>query len=309
LQGSNDGTTWTTVDQQSGQSFSDRGQTKQYTVADPQAFSNYRLNVTKNGGADIVQLGELELADPAVPTPIPADGPYVGWARDRNSDGTWAGGFSPSTQQGFVEGTSAQYTWMVYSDVLTLAQKMGGNATAVERLDAFFRNPDGTFDLSAAKGTRFDVGNEPDIQTPYLYNYFGAAYKTQETVKAIIDTKWNASTGGIPGNDDAGTMSSWYVLSALGLYPTVPTRAELALTTPLFPHAVVHLGSGRDLTIDAPQTASAHYIKGLKVNGRSTTHAWLPARTVTGGGHLTYALSTVPSLTWGSGPHDAPPQN
>jgi predicted alpha-1,2-mannosidase len=309
LQGSNDGTTWTTVDQQTGQSFDERGQTKEYTVADPQAFTHYRLNVTANGGAPIVQLGELELADPAVATPVPADGPYVGWMRDRNRDGTWANGFSPSTQDGFVEGTSAQYTWMVYSDVLTLAQRMGGNDVATNRLDAFFRNPDGTFDLSATKSTRFDATNEPDIQTPYLYNYFGDAYKTQETVKAIIDTKWNSGTGGIPGNDDAGTMSAWYVLSALGLYPTVPTRAELALTTPLFPRAQVRLGSGRRLTIDAPGTESAHYVQGLKVNGKATTKAWLPARTVTTGGHLVYALSTAPSHTWGSGPGDAPPQN
>jgi predicted alpha-1,2-mannosidase len=244
-----------------------------------------------------------------VPTPVPSDGPFTGWMRDRYADGTWAPGFSPSTGTGFVEGSSAQYTWMVYSDVTTLAQKMGGNATALERLDAFFRNPDGTFDLSAKKPTRFDATNEPDIQTPYLYNYLGSAYKTQETVKAIVDTKWSNGTGGIPGNDDAGTMSAWYVFSALGLYPTVPTRAELALTTPLFPRAVVRLGSGLPLIIDAPGTESAHYVQGLRVNGRKTTKAWLPARTVTTGGILTYALSTAPSRTWGSGPTDVPPQN
>jgi predicted alpha-1,2-mannosidase len=311
IQGSNNGTDWTTVDSQTGQSFSARGQTKDYTIADPQAFSYYRLNVTKNGGAPIVQVGELELADPTVTSPPPSDPSYqfTGWARDHFRDGTWAPGFTPSTGTGFVEGTSAQYTWMVYSDVTTLAAKMGGNATAVKRLDAFFRNPDGTFDLSATKGTRFDATNEPDIQTPFVYNYLGAAYKTQETVQAIIDTKWNDTTGGIPGNDDAGTMSAWYVWSALGLYPTVPTRAELALTTPLFPHADVRLGSGRHLVIDAPATATAHYVNGLRVDGRSTTRAWLPARTVTRGGHLSYALSTTPNLKWGSGKGDTPPQN
>ena len=309
LQGSNDGSSWTTVDSQTGQTFEKRGQTRVYSVTDPQPYTLYRLNVTKNGGADIVQLGELELADPSVATPAPIDSPYVGWMRDKYRDGTWAEGFSPSTGSGFVEGTSAQYTWMVYSDLTTLAQKMGGNDIAVQRLDSFFRNPDGTFDLSASKGTRIDVTNEPDIQTPYLYNYLGAASKTQETVKAIIDTKWNSGTGGIPGNDDAGTMSAWYVLSALGLYPTVPTRAELALTTPLFPHAVVRLAGGRSLVIDAPGTESAHYVKGLKVDGRSTTKAWLPARAVTAGAHLTYTLSTTPSTTWGSGPGDVPPQN
>jgi predicted alpha-1,2-mannosidase len=309
LQGSNDGQDWTTVNTQTGQSFAQRGQTKQYTVADPRAFSYYRLNVTKNGGQPIVQLGELELADPAVATPVPADGAFVGWARDRNRDGSWAGGFSPSTGQGFVEGTSARYTWMVYSDATTLAQKMGGNDVAIQRLDAFFRNPDGTFDFSANRGTRFDVGNEPDIQTPYLYNYFGAAAKTQETVKAIIDTEWNDGPGGIPGNDDAGTMSSWYVLSALGLYPAVPTRAELSLTTPLFPKAEVRLGSGHKLTIDAPNTATLHYVQALKVDGKSTTHAWLAAGAVTKGGHLSYTLGSTPSAKWGSGRGDVPPQN
>ncbi|GIM88414.1 GH92 family glycosyl hydrolase [Paractinoplanes toevensis] len=307
LQGSADGATWTTLDTQTGQKFEKRGQTREYAVAAPQPYAHYRLNVTKNGGEDIVQLGELELADPAVPTPAPIDSPYVGWMRDRYRDGTWAEGFTPSTQTGFVEGSSAQYTWMVYSDVTTLAERMGGTDIALERLDAFFRNPDGTFDLSAKQATRFDATNEPDIQTPYLYNYFGAAYKTQETVRAIIDTKWSNGTGGIPGNDDAGTMSAWYVLSALGLYPTVPTRAELALTTPLFPHASVRLGGGGKLVIDAPGTGP--YVQGLKVNGRATTKAWLPARAVLVGGHLAYALGTAPSSTWGSGPGDVPPQN
>ena len=310
LLGSQDGTDWETVDARTGETFTLRGQTREFTVSAPQPYLYYRLNVTANGGADIVQLGELEMADPAVPTPAPNDSPYSGWMRDRFADGTWVPGFSPSTGTGFVEGSSAQYTWMVYSDVMGLADAMGGKAKAAERLDAFFRKPDGSFDLSATSGTRFDATNEPDIQTPYLYNYFGQAYKTQETVRAIVDGKWSDGTGGIPGNDDAGTMSAWYVFSALGLYPTVPTRAELALTTPLFPRAVVHLAKGRSLTIEAPRdSAGAIYVKGLRLDGRSTTKAWLPASTILTGGRLVYTLSTEPSLTWGSGPGDVPPQN
>jgi len=310
LLGSNDGTNWDVVDAQTGQTFTQRGQTREFTVADPKAYLYYRLNVTANGGEDIVQLGELELADPAVPTPAPQDGPWVGWMRDRYSDGTWAPGFSPSTGTGFVEGSSAQYTWMVYSDVVGLAQAMGGNETAVQRLDAFFRNPDGTFDLSATTGTKFDATNEPDIQTPYLYNYLGQAYKTQETVRAIITTKWSDGTGGIPGNDDAGTMSAWYVLSALGLYPTVPSRGELVLTSPLFPRAVLHLAGGNDLTIEAPRSDDkAIYVQKLRLDGRLTTKGWLPATTAVTGGKLVYTLGTVPSSTWGSGAADVPPQN
>ncbi|RZU51779.1 putative alpha-1,2-mannosidase [Krasilnikovia cinnamomea] len=310
LLGSADGQTWSPVDARTGQRFTERGQTREFTVAEPKPYRYYRLDVTANSGADIVQLAEVELADPAVPTPAPADGSFVGWMRDRYADGHWAGGFSPSTGTGFVEGSSAQYTWMVYSDVVGLAAAMGGPEVAVRRLDAFFRNPDGSFDLSATKATRFDATNEPDIQTPYQYAYLGAAARTQETVHAIITRLWTDGTGGIPGNDDAGTMSAWYVFSALGLYPVVPTRAELALTTPVFPRAVLRLDGGRTLTIDAPRdSAEAIYIQRLSVDGDHTTRSWLPASAVTTGGHLIYTLSTAPSLTWGSGPGDAPPQN
>ncbi|GAA3351076.1 hypothetical protein GCM10020358_79460 [Amorphoplanes nipponensis] len=310
LQGSADGSTWTTLDTRTGQGFTGRGQTLEFTVADPRPYSYHRLSVDANGGAPIVQLAELELADPAVPTPVPADGGAVGWMRDRYADGHWAEGFSPSTGAGFVEGSSAQYTWMVYSDVVGLAAAMGGNEAAAERLDAFFRNPDGTFDLGATRSTRFDATNEPDIQTPYLYNYLGAAYKTQETVRAIIDGRWGNSTGGIPGNDDAGTMSAWYVFSALGLYPTVPTRAELILTSPLFPRAEVRLANGRQLKITAPRADDKSiYVRELTVNGKTATRGWLPASTLADGAALTWTLAPTPSLTWGSSPEDTPPQN
>jgi hypothetical protein len=278
-------------------------------VAEPQPFTFYRLTVTANAGAPIVQIAEVELANPDVPTPIPADGAFAGWMRDRFADGHWAPGFSPSTGTGFVEGSSAQYTWMVYSDVVGLAKLMGGTDVARQRLDAFFRNPDGSFDLSATDDTRFDATNEPDIQTPYIYNYLGAASRTQETVRAVINGRWSSGTGGIPGNDDAGTMSAWYVFSALGLYPTIPTRAELALTSPLFPHAVVRLASGERLVIDAPAASAANlYVHGLTVNGHATTRAWLPASAVRTGGRLVYALAATPDTVWGSGPGDVPPQ-
>ncbi|MFI5754940.1 GH92 family glycosyl hydrolase [Streptomyces sp. NPDC051569] len=235
--------------------------------------------------------------------------PGAGYMRDRTSDGTWSGGsFSPSTESGFVEGTSARYTWMVYSDVAGLARAMGGNEAATARLDAFFRAPDGTFDFSAEDPTRYDPTNEPDINTPYLYNYLGAPWKTQETVRAELDTLWTDTPGGIPGNDDAGTMSSWYVFSALGMYPQVPSRADLVLSAPLFPHAVIRTGHGRTITVNAPKAGADHpYIQSLKTNGRKSTKPWVPASFVTNGGTLDFTLGSEPNTSWGSAPADAPP--
>jgi predicted alpha-1,2-mannosidase len=232
-----------------------------------------------------------------------------GYMRDRNSDGSWAGAtFSPSTGNGFVEGSSARYNWMVYSDIAGLAQAMGGDTTAIQRLDAFFRAPDGTFDFSAEDQTRYDPTNEPDINAPYLYDYFGAPYKTQQTVRAETDQLWTNTPGGIPGNDDAGTMSSWYVFSALGLYPQVPSRADLVLSTPIFPKAVIRTGSGHTITVNAPQASAKNiYIQDLRVNGEKSGQPWVPASFTTRGGTLDYTLGATPDTRWGSAAKDAPP--
>jgi predicted alpha-1,2-mannosidase len=232
-----------------------------------------------------------------------------GYMRDRNSDGSWSGAtFSPGTGSGFVEGTSARYTWMVYSDIAGLAQAMGGDQKAVSRLDAFFRKPDGSFDFSAADDTRYDPTNEPDINAPYLYDYLGAPYKTQETVRAETDGLWTDTPGGIPGNDDAGTMSSWYVFSALGMYPQVPSRADLVLSSPVFPHAVVRTGLGKTITVDAPQASTSNiYVQGLRVNGKRSDQPWVPASFVTRGGTLEYTLGATANTSWGSAAKDAPP--
>ncbi|HCT77064.1 MAG TPA: alpha-mannosidase, partial [Micromonosporaceae bacterium] len=141
------------------------------------------------------------------------------------------------------------------------------------------------------------------------YNYFGAAYKTQETVRAEIDLLWTNTPGGIPGNDDAGTLSAWYVFAALGLYPAIPTRADLVLSSPVFPYAVVHLNTGRQLMISAPQASVANkYIRSLTVNGKATTKAWIPAAMISSGGRLGFQLGSNPDSVWGSGPGDVPPQ-
>jgi predicted alpha-1,2-mannosidase len=232
-----------------------------------------------------------------------------GYMRDRKSDGSWSGAtFSPGTGSGFVEGSSARYTWMVYSDVAGLAQAMGGNKAATDRLDAFFHGADGSFDFSADDPTKYDPTNEPDINAPYLYDYLGAPYKTQATVRAETDGLWTNTPGGIPGNDDAGTMSSWYVFSALGMYPQVPSRADLVLSAPIFPHAVIRTGLGKTITVNAPGASTKNiYVQGLRTDGRVSHQPWVPASFVTHGGTLDFTLGSTPDTTWGAAAKDAPP--
>src|SRR5688572_3447622 len=60
LQGSDDGQTWTTLDQRSGETFSARFQERVYDFANTVAYKHYRLNITANGSGNLIQLAELQ---------------------------------------------------------------------------------------------------------------------------------------------------------------------------------------------------------------------------------------------------------
>jgi putative alpha-1,2-mannosidase len=236
--------------------------------------------------------------------PAFTSGTFTGYAWNRNNDGTWATGFSPTSSRGFAEGSTTQYSWMVYDDVAKLTELMGGTAATISRLDAFF---DAFFNSTGSSSLRFDPTNEPDIQTPWMYDYLGVPSKTQSAVRQVVNLRWTNTTGGITGNDDLGTMSAWNVWASLGMWPYAPGRADLVLGSPLFPHIVVHRGNGTTITIDAPgASGNTYYVQGLSVNGAGSSKPWLPASFVSDGGTLQYTLSDTPS-NWGSDPADAPP--
>ncbi|MDH6453531.1 MULTISPECIES: GH92 family glycosyl hydrolase [unclassified Streptomyces] len=235
---------------------------------------------------------------------IAAD-PSGGYIANRKADGSWVTGFTPSTGNGFVEGTAAQYTWMVQHDPAGLFAAMGGRDRALARLDAFFHDDKGDWAFTGNGGEKSELDNEPSINVPYLYAYAGAPYRTQETVRAAMRQLWSTRPGGIPGNDDLGAMSAWYVFSALGMYPQVPSRSELVLASPLFPRIEIDRPTGNDISVRAQGAAAdAPYVQALKVNGRTSGAAWLPASFVRDGGRLDYTLSTEPAPAWGA---DAPP--
>src|SRR5690625_1896842 len=231
---------------------------------------------------------------------------HGGYIQNRNADGSWPA-FEPETHEGFVEGSAAQYLWMVPFDVHGLFVELGGRAMAIRRLDAFFHDKDGSWALTDAGPLHAELNNEPSIDTPWLYDYAGQPWKTQKAVRIVLDTLWKNAPGGIPGNDDLGEMSSWYVWAALGLYPAIPGRTELLLGSPLFPHAVVHRPGG-DVVIDAPGASSRKlYVQALTLSGKPRTKPWLLAAFAQHGGTLHFTLGARPDKQWGSDPADAPP--
>jgi predicted alpha-1,2-mannosidase len=233
--------------------------------------------------------------------------PGRGYIQNRNEDGTWPP-FDPASTEGFAEGSSAQYTWMVPFDVRGLFEAMGGGEEANRRLDEFFRHPDGSWAITGSGSMHAELDNEPSIGTPWLYLYSGRPYLSQQIVRLAMNLLWSNAPYGIPGNDDLGSMSSWYVFAALGMYPNYPGRAEMVLGSPLFPRAVVRRSTGKAITVRATGAAADRpFVQALRVNGRPSTRPWLPESFVAEGGTLDFTLGTAPNRTWGSAPGDAPP--
>ncbi|MDI5965907.1 GH92 family glycosyl hydrolase [Streptantibioticus silvisoli] len=238
----------------------------------------------------------------------------TGYIQPRDGDGRFPE-FDPTTdgmgsfgQSGFQEGNAAQYTWSIPQDIHGLTTAMGGDQAAVQRLDTYFQQ------LNAGPNLPYEwAGNEPAFGTPWMYDYVGAPYKTEETVHRLLTSVYADIPGGEPGNDDLGAMSSWYVWSSLGMYPETPGTPVLALGAPIFSRAQFDLPGGHRLRMTAPGASTSTYVHSLSVNGRSWGPAWLPASLLTGGGpgrgsnELSFTMSPTADRTWAAASADAPP--
>ncbi|HKD22443.1 MAG TPA: GH92 family glycosyl hydrolase [Rhizomicrobium sp.] len=230
--------------------------------------------------------------------------PGEGYIQPRNADGTWPK-FDPASDEGFVEGSGAQYLWEVPFDPEGLFDAMGGKAAAAGRLDRYFYAPDGNLAVTKSGDLHAELNNEPSIGDPWLYNFVGEPWKTQGLVRATLDTLWTNTPGGIPGNDDLGEMSSWYVWAALGLYPLYPGRAEFVLGSPLFAEADIDRPGGRVVIRATSTMPDAAYVTALKVNGAPSAQSWLPQSFAEKGGTLDFTLSKAPDPKWAA--DDPPP--
>jgi predicted alpha-1,2-mannosidase len=243
--------------------------------------------------------------------------PATGYLAARTADGSFPPGpafqlASAAAQQqgiaqeGFEEGNAIQYTWSVSQNLAGLIGLMGGDQAAVAKLNTFFSQ------LNATRFGPYDwAGNEPAMSDPYDYDYAGDPAGTQSVVRRIMTQLYAAAPVNEPGEDDLGALSSWYVWSALGLYPETPGVAALAMTSPLFPKASVTEGNGHTLTIQASRTPDT-FITHARLaigSGRSTTwnKPWVPSSVLSRGATLTVGLGPAANRTWGTSASAAPP--
>ncbi|XCF05985.1 GH92 family glycosyl hydrolase [Tamlana crocina] len=209
---------------------------------------------------------------------------------------------------GLYEGTLWQYRWFVPFDIQGIQTMIGGKQEFENQLDYFFDNE------------LFNIGNQPDIQVPYLYNYTSSPWKTQALTHKLLNEKTNnwygthekfkapivkkiftATPDGFikEMDDDAGTMSSWFLWSSMGLYPVFPGSTELALTTPQFDKVTIKT-KGQPLEITTSKNGGNNiYIQKFTWNGKAVKSSIIDFNTISKGGVLHFELGDKPNKQWG----------
>ncbi len=224
--------------------------------------------------------------------------------RGMNSDGSFVDAdddFNPNVWKDYyTEANAWQYLWFVPHDPLGLAVLFGGVDAMLEKLNYFFEQSELEQQEEDLTGgllppIYYWQGNEPDIHAATLFNELGRPDLAQKWMRWIAETHFNATPAGIPGNDDCGTMSAWYVFGALGLFP-LPGKDIYYLHAPIFPDTVVDLGNGRTLQIQAPAATSENiYIQAVRFNGEEIHEPWIKHTTLAEGGTLEFDLVSQPT--------------
>ncbi len=225
--------------------------------------------------------------------------PQLQFFRAKKSDGNWlTQKFNPTAwTKDFVEGDAWQYLWFVPYDVEGLAALFGGRQPFLKKLDRFFDESLMEYELAERKlGLKkyYWHGNEPDIHAATLYLLLGEGAKSDRWIRWIMETRYDDSPAGLAGNDDAGTLSAWYVFNAIGLYP-IPARKIYLLTTPIFSRIQLTI-EGKTIEIRALNTSSKNrYVGKIYLNGQLLQHRWIShEKLLKDGNILTFEMISQP---------------
>ncbi len=211
----------------------------------------------------------------------------------------------------FTESNAWQYLWSVQHDQAGLIELLGGNESFSARLDEFFTMSP-TISLPKYVGVvgtigQYVHGNQPSHHVAYIYNYAQKPWLTQEKARQVMEQLYRSGPGGICGNEDMGSLSSWYVLSAMGIYPVTPGHTQYAIGSPLFKEIKVDLGEGKSFTVIAKNNSTRNiYIQSATLNGEEFNRLWIDHSEIMAGGTLEFVMGSAPNKQWASSPEAAP---
>ena len=243
-----------------------------------------------------------------------------GWIRPKNMEGKWKEPFDPyQGQSGFVEANGAQATWFVPHDLKGLAALMGGNDKATAKLNQSFETAeklDFTSGTSHAKELHpeyqripINYGNQPSIQTAFVFNHIGHPWLTQYWSRKVVDQAFSAlsTDRGYNGDEDQGLMGSLAVLMKIGLFEMnsgAETRPVVDLGSPIFDKVTIHLDanyySGKQFVIEVRNNKPEnYYVQSASFNGKPLQSQWLFHDELVKGGTLKLEMGPKPNQKWG----------
>ena len=245
--------------------------------------------------------------------------PSVGFMRGRKLDGSWADFDAFEWGGPYCEGNAWHYNWSVFHDVQGLIDLTGGDERFVAKIDSVFALPGivkyGTYgtkihemlEMELAKMGQYAQGNQPIQHMIYLYSYAGQPWKTQYWIRQVMDRLYNSSENGYPGDEDQGGMSSWYVLSALGIYSVCTGTDEYVLGSPKFRKATITMEDGKKFVIEAKGNSKDNvYIQNATLNGKRHTRNYIHYSDIVNGGVLELQMGNQPEKTRGTAKEDRP---
>ena len=211
----------------------------------------------------------------------------------------------------YTESNAWQYIWSVQHDIQGLINLFGGSQKFIAKLDTFFEmspniTPPKYVGVVGTIG-QYVHGNQPSHHVAYLYDYAGQPWKTQQRVRQVCEQLYRSGPGGLCGNEDMGSLSSWYIFSAMGFYPVTPGSGSYAIGSPMFEKVTIDLGK-KSFVIEAENNpAKNKYIQSVTLNGKPLSRTWISHKEITDGGVLKFIMGPEPNYKWGIRPEDAPP--
>lgn len=233
----------------------------------------------------------------------------TGFIRARKANGEFRVPFDPAVSNfgsDYTEGSAWQYSWYMPHDNAGLISMLGGDAAAIAKIDQVFdaKVDEKIYahmeDISGLIG-HYAHGNEPSHHVAYLYNYFGAPWKTQARLQQIVESQYQAKADGLSGNDDLGQMSAWLAFTSFGFYPVAPGSNEYIIGRPFLDKTVLNLPNGKRFTIRAENLSKANmYVGSVRLNGHALHRNFIKHEQITSGGELVFVMQSKPNKEWGS---------
>lgn len=244
----------------------------------------------------------------------------TGFMRGRDTNGDWKPGFDPYEWGGvFTEGNAWHWLWSVFHDVNGLSGLLGGDEKLVKKMDSVFSVSNkvnvGSYgfmihemtEMVLANMGQYAHGNQPIQHMPYLYNYVGQPWKSQQKVREVMRRLYNATENGYPGDEDQGQTSSWYVLSALGFYSVCPGTDQYVIGSPLFKKATITLENGKKFVVEGKYNSPSNvYIETGLLNGKKISRNYITYKEIVDGGELTFQMTDKPDMQRGIQKTDRP---